>query len=71
MVQVTRVPGSRIFHAEERANAKLCMLNVHEEILGGQWDSKLVSKGREMGSECRWGQGTWGLAHIFFFVMFK
>lgn len=66
MVQVTRVPESRIFQAEERANAKLWMLDVHEEVLGGQWDSKPGSKGIEMGSECRWGQGTRGLSHIFF-----
>lgn len=71
MVRVTRVPGSRIFQAEGRANAKPWMLDVHEEILGGQQDGKPVSKGVEMGSACRGGQGARGLAHIFPFVIFK
>lgn len=70
-MRVTRVPGSRIFQAEGRANAKPWMLDVHEEILGGQQDGKPVSKGMEMGSACRGVQGARGLAHIFPFVIFK
>lgn len=57
-----RIHKSRIFHAEETTDVKVQMLDVDEEISGGQWSPLQIEGG---------DQNTQGPTYMFPFVRFK